>query len=278
MIGVQEIIPSLPLRDFIRLYQYSEMRLQGESFRKPGSPRPEQCLQFSFQDPYTVIDRNSGISCKAPSIVIAGRQTKRNIDLLASGNIITFTIQFKPDGFYRLFRIPLLRLTNMTPDAVDVIGPEIRILHEQLHQAGSPLEMAVLVELFLLKYLKMVYPLHPIQNAAAIIFKSHGQADLTALASRSSMSVRQFERIFNEHVGVPPKLFSRIVRFTYALDLKYHERHRKWTDIANQAGYYDQMHLIHECKMFTDEVPTEILKTWSPCQRANTSVVPISRL
>jgi hypothetical protein len=75
--------------------------------------------------------RISGNSCKAPPIVIAGRQTKRNFDLLAAGNIITFTIQFQPVGFYSLFHIPLLRLTNLTPDAVDVVGPEIRILDEQ---------------------------------------------------------------------------------------------------------------------------------------------------
>jgi transcriptional regulator GlxA family with amidase domain len=127
--------------------------------------------------------------------------------------------------------------------------------------------MAFLAETFLLKQLKIVQPLQSIQNAAAFIFKLHSQVDLSALVSRSNMSLRQFERIFNEEVGVPPKLFSRIVRFTHALDLKYYEQQRSWADIAISVGDYDQMHFIHECKTFTDEAPSEILKPWSPCQK-----------
>lgn len=271
MIEVQEFLPSSILKETVRLYQYCEMKLQGDMVRKPVSPRPEQCLQFSFQDPYTIINRIDGTSCKAPPIVIAGRQTKRNIDLLASGNVITFTIQFQPVGFYRLFHIPLLELTNLTPDAGDVMGSDIRILYEQLHEASSPIEMAFLAETFLLKQMKLIQPLHPVQSAVASIFSRHGQMDMALLASTSSMSLRQFERSFNEQVGVPPKLFSRIVRFTYALDLKYSDQQRSWTDVAFEAGYYDQMHLIHECKMFTEETPTAILKTWSPCRRTRPS-------
>ena len=250
----------------MRCYHYSETRPGNATLFKPLPSRPEQFLQFSFQEHYTVIDRAFGARAPAPPVVVVGRQTQRNADLVATGVVVTFTIHFQPTGFYRLFHIPLPELTNLTPDAVDVVGPEIMILHEQLHQAGSLQAMVRVAETFLLQKLSTGQPFHPVQTAAAAILNRHGQMSLAALVSSSNVSLRQFERTFTEQVGVPPKLFSRIVRFTHALERKHGEPHRSWTDIAYETGYYDQMHLIHDCKPFTCETPSSLLQTWVPCR------------
>ncbi len=266
MMTVQEFAPSPLLQGYVRFYQYSETRLGNVRLFKPLPARPEQFLQFSFQDHYTVIDRASGVSEKAPPVVVVGRQTQRNADLMATGEIVTFTIHFQPTGFYRLFHIPLPELTNLTPDAVDVVGYEISILHEQLQQADSLPAMVHLAETFLLQKISTGQSFHPVQIAAASILNRHGQMHLTELASASNVSLRQFERAFTEQVGVPPKLFSRLVRFTHALELKHSAQHQSWTDIAYEAGYYDQMHLIHDCKAFADETPSTLFQTWIPCR------------
>jgi AraC-like DNA-binding protein len=266
MITVQEVAPARLLQAYVRFYHYSVTRLDNATLYKPLPARPEQFLQFSFRDHYTVIDRASGARATAPPIVVVGRQAQRNVDLLATGIVVTFTIHFQPTGFYRLFHIPLPELTNLTPDAVDVVGPEITILYEQLHQAGTLQEMVRLAETFLLQKMGRSQPFHPVQTAAAALVDHHGLLNLAALVSASHLSRRQFERTFTEQVGVPPKLFSRIVRFTHALERKYREPHRSWTDIAYEAGYYDQMHLIHDCRAFTGETPSALLQTWVPCR------------
>ena len=266
MITVQEFAPSPVLQDYVRFYQYSETRLANATLFKPLPARPDQCLQFSFREHYTVIDRASGTSSKAPPIVVIGRQTQRKIDLMATGDVVTFTIHFQPAGFYRLFHVPLPELTNLTPDAVDVVGLEISFLHEQLHHAGSQQAMVSLAETFLLRKTSRSQPFHPVQTAAASILKRHGQVNLAAMASESNVSLRQFERVFVEQVGVPPKLFGRLARFKHALELKHRKRHRSWADIAYEAGYCDQMHLIHDCNAFADETPSALLQTWVPCR------------
>jgi len=267
MITVQEAPPSSLLQPYIRFYQYTETRTGNTPLLKPLPARPDQCLQFSFQDPYLVLDRASGATTKAPPIVLTGRHTHRHSDLLAVGAVITFTIHFQPTGFYRLFHVPLPELINLNPNAVDVLGGEIRFLYEQLCAAGSLAAMVGLAERFLLCKLNGSRPFHPVQVAAAALLHQHGVVNLSALVAASNVSLRQFERAFTEQVGVPPKLYGRIARFTYTLELKHRKQHHSWTDVAHEAGYYDQMHFIHDCKTFTGETPTVLLATWMPCRQ-----------
>lgn len=267
MMIFQELLPSHLLQNHVRFYHYSETRVGSLTLLKPLPARPEQFIQFSFQDPYTVIERASGKSEKAPPIVIVGRQTQRKADVIASGNVVTFTIHFQPTGFYHLFQIPLSEMTNLTLDGRDVIGTEVGLLYEQLCQVDSFQAMVDLAEAFLLKKMRNSHLIHPVQAAAIAILHQRGSTNLSALVSASHLSLRQFERSFTEQVGVPPKLFSRIVRFTHALECKHREPHRRWADIAYEAGYSDQMHLIRDCRAFAEETPSELVQNWVPCKR-----------
>jgi AraC-like DNA-binding protein len=267
MLTVQEVLPSHFLQAYIRFYQYSETRPGSAPLYKPLPARPDQCLQFSFQDPYIVIDRASGATTKAPPVVVTGRHTQRHTDLLVTGVVVTFTIHFQPAGFFRLFNIPLTELINLNPNALDVIGREVGLLHEQLCEAGSLPAMVRRVEAFLMRRLSGSQPFHPVQSAAAVMLNQHGLVNLPSLVAASNVSMRQFERTFSEQIGVPPKLFSRLARFAHALELKYSRQHCSWTEIAHEVGYYDQMHLIHDCKAFTNETPSTLLDSWRPCRQ-----------
>ncbi len=68
---------------------------------------------------------------------------------------------------------------------------------------------------------------------------------------------RQFERKFNEHMGVSPKLYARIIRFDYVFRLKNRHPEKDWLSIALECGYHDYQHLAKEYKEFTGCTPTE---------------------
>lgn len=267
MITTQEFTPSPLLQEFVRFYHYTETRLEGATLFKPLPARPEQFLQFSFREHYTIIDRATGTTGMAPPVVVVGRQTQRKIDLLATGDVLTFTIHFQPTGFYRLFHIPLPELTNLTPNAADVIGGDIRVLYERLQEAPSPQAKVSLAESYLLKKMRSVQSYHPVQTAAAAIQNHRGQVSVAALATACNLGLRQFERVFAEAVGVQPKQYCRIVRFAHVLELKNKGPHRSWTEVAYEAGYFDQMHLIRDCKAFADETPSALVQTWLPCRQ-----------
>jgi len=266
MITVRELLPSPPLRDYVRSYHYTEMRLGRTNLFKPLTARPELMMQFSVRRRFTVVDHRSGVAAKAPDVVLVGRQTRRNLDLVATGHLTTFTVHFQPTGFYRLFQMPLTHVTDLTPDAVDVVGPEIRGLHERVEESRSPQEMAGYVEALLGARIDASRPFHPVQTAAASMLRRRGTVDVRALAADSELSLRQFERVFLDQVGVGPKLFSRIVRFAHALQSKSQQPDGSWTEVAAEAGYYDQMHFIRDCHSFGGETPSKLIETWMDCR------------
>jgi AraC-like DNA-binding protein len=60
---------------------------------------------------------------------------------------------------------------------------------------------------------------------------------------------------------VPPKLYSRIVRLNYALQLKGTRADLSWTDVTYEAGYFDQWHLVKDFKSLAGETPSGFLRT-----------------
>jgi methylphosphotriester-DNA--protein-cysteine methyltransferase len=58
-------------------------------------------------------------------------------------------------------------------------------------------------------------------------------------------------------VGLTPKLYARIKRFELVV------RHLNgaaidWTTVAQHCGYFDQSHLIRDCKSLSGFTPTEL--------------------
>jgi AraC-like DNA-binding protein len=53
-----------------------------------------------------------------------------------------------------------------------------------------------------------------------------------------------------------PKLFARIARFEAALGTKACSDTLSWTEVAQEFGYHDQMHMIHDFAEFAAETPT----------------------
>ena len=266
MISVTELFPSPPLREYVRSFHYTRMTLGAETLFKPLTARPEQMMQFSLREPFTVIDHASGAKATAPDVVLVGRQTRRNLDLLASGDLATLTVHFQPTGFYRLFHVPLRHLTDLTPDAVDVVGREVRVVHDRIVDSQSAASMVGHVERFLLGKLDARRPYHPVQTVAATLMSPRAVTDLRAVAADSELSLRQLERAFVEQVGVGPTVFRRIVRFARALQSKSDQPHRNWAEVAAEAGYYDQMHFVRDCRSFGSESPTALMETWMDCR------------
>jgi AraC-like DNA-binding protein len=55
-------------------------------------------------------------------------------------------------------------------------------------------------------------------------------------------------------------LHARILRFEAALDSKARFPDKSWADVAQEFGYYDQMHMIHDFRRFTGDTPSNILR------------------
>ncbi|MEO8359629.1 MAG: helix-turn-helix domain-containing protein, partial [Vicinamibacteria bacterium] len=93
---------------------------------------------------------------------------------------------------------------------------------------------------------------------------SSGAVELTALADVLHLSARQFRRRFEFAVGLPPKRFSRLIRFQRVFEQKREGDARAWSQVALDCGYYDQAHFNRDFKAFTGVRPKDIVKDADP--------------
>ena len=95
-------------------------------------------------------------------------------------------------------------------------------------------------------------------EAVAMMQQSHGVASIERAAEVFCRSRRQFERVFQEAVGVSPKLVAQISRFQHAAASAVHTA--SLADLAAKAGYADQSHMAHEFKRFANASPKRFVQ------------------
>ena len=250
---------SAALRPYVWAYGMTTGRVDAVPLRIPLPARPKQLLTFSFADRFRLLRPGSGPGDSTPRVTAVGPQSSSRAGLSAFGRIDNFTIHFQPSGFNLLFGVPMTELADAAYDAHAVIGPEVSTLEHELGDIPGFAERIQLIEKRLLPLARCHSHPDAVAVAANRLFASHGIHRVSAMATASGLSIRQFERRFLAQVGVPPKLYARIIRFNAVLDHKLQFPSRPWSRIANDHDYYDQMHFVHDCRAFTGEPPSRFL-------------------
>ena len=96
-------------------------------------------------------------------------------------------------------------------------------------------------------------------NLILEIHAKNGDITIQSLAKKFDIGYKRAERLFRQYVGISPKMYARIVRFNFSVKLFNHPLYTL-TDIAYQAGYFDQNHFIKETVKFTGYTPSKLLK------------------
>jgi AraC-like DNA-binding protein len=193
-----------------------------------------------------------------PKSIITGRQVNR-IQLTMGYKNLTIKVGFQPGGLYRLLGIPLKEfLLDEAFDSADVLDKDIRFVNEQLQEAATYDSMVYIVERFLLQKKEKLREKLPIDEVLSQLIQKGGLMNIDDISKQACVSVRQLERQFQQRIGIPPKHFARLTRFSKAWVLKENNIALKWTHIAYTCGYFDQMHLIRDFKDFAGVTPSVI--------------------
>lgn len=255
------LAPSPALREFVRGYVYEYDR---ETTRRPILPDLETRLAFFPRGRCRVFDyRMQAIDVIARAVVI-GPQTRRWVDLYPTRQVAGLFVEFQPGGFHRLFGHDTSALANYAHPAADVVGRGITCVLERVEAAASPQEMVRAVERYLASRLSAARSLHPVDRAAHSLAATHGGIDAWTLAERAGLGDRHFRRRFTEHIGMPPKHYAKVARFTFALSLKTSRPSMTWAAVSQQAGYFDQMHLVKDFKALTAAPPSTLFDQLAP--------------
>lgn len=221
-------------------------------------PLPEQCLLFYPLDP---VDANYLLANKQMRLYtccLVGPQTN-TIQLQLGHQHVVIKVSFQPGGLYRLLGIPMQELLQVEAfNASDFLGNLIIELQNQIWESENFLQMVNQIEDALLKFSKRLKEKLPIDQVLQNMLQAGGLMSMDQAASDACLSIRQFERQFKQRIGLSPKFYSRLIRFSNAWILKENQPNITWTAIAHQTGYFDQMHLIRDFKEFAAVNPKQI--------------------
>jgi AraC-like DNA-binding protein len=106
------------------------------------------------------------------------------------------------------------------------------------------------------EYLKgLPFQINPVENALECIFLSNGMLTIASICERFGITERQLERHFKKYIGLSPKFYARLIRFSYIFQIAQ-EKKLSWTEVGLESGFYDQPHFIKNFKAFTGEDPS----------------------
>jgi AraC-like DNA-binding protein len=192
----------------------------------------------------------------ADAIVCGPRSEVFSIDMTIPTAILG--VHFKPGGAFPFFPLPVHELFNAHISLEALWGSEAGILRERLLAAPTVDAKFRVMEKALLNRARRPLDVHPAVAYAMQEFEN-GSRSITDIAEQIGYSPQWFRRIFQEEVGLAPKVYYRIRRFQQVLNLVTPGQPVDWAEIALACGYFDQAHFINDFQSFTGFSPTAYL-------------------
>lgn len=224
----------------------------------PFVPSHNRFLCFYLADQVRVQKQGGAFEQRARAIIIGPQLAPVTLDLGCYHQTVVATL--KPAGLHRLLGIPLADIVDCDYDARLLLGPEIEELLDRLHQGCTAAAQNDTLQRYLLAKLPQLRPALAFDEVMRDQIRAGGQLSVEELANRACLSTRQFERLAHQRLGLPPKLYARLIRFSHAY--RYKEAHpaAAWSDITYRCGYFDQAHFIRDFKHFAGLTPTGLLQ------------------
>lgn len=168
-------------------------------------------------------------------------------------------IVFRPGGTTPFFSTCTHLFTNLETSLEDIWGSRTHALRERLQEQSTPQAKLDALEAALIERLHVSRDAapHPLVEYAVTTLNAAPAATTVAELSRTAgISPRRLSQLFAEHVGVSPKLYSRIQRFQRAVQMLHRGAEVPWAELALSCGYYDQSHFANDFRAFSGISPT----------------------
>ena len=198
---------------------------------------------------------------KNDTLVLYGQNLKP-FEFYASGHLTIIAYFLHPHILNNFFRISANEITDQIIDLSLLQQARGINLKEQLLNAPSLDARLQLMNAYITKLAEAIRTdVNPsINYATQAILKNNGLISLKNIHKELRVTERTFQRLFEFHVGISPKTFSRVCQFNSAFQQLSSKRFVKFSDIAYDNGYADQSHLTRVFKEFTNYSPKEYLK------------------
>ncbi len=218
---------------------------------------PDGCAEIvlNFADPF-IHHPGSHPAYAQPLSLCAGQLTTA-IRIRPPERVDIWGIRFQPWSAARLLDAHAGELRDQLP-ALDSVSGGMSAALAHIGDVVPDHRYAAIVDAIGQRMSK-VRPAAPmLRSAVRYVMAQREPMTVRMLAERTGVSVRRLQTQFAEQVGMPPKLLMRIARFQHALAIARDNPSLAWARVAQQAGYHDQAHLIHDSHDLAGVTPGDL--------------------
>jgi AraC-like DNA-binding protein len=216
----------------------------------------EMILQIGarFRD----VDTSGVTRDEFPRACLTGMQLTPAVIEAPSEPCCVMGIRLKPIGAYMLLGRPAALSQGATFDLTDILGADPAELTEKCQSARSVEERLRLVDGWLCALLARAHEAHPaVVWVTRGLERTDGRESIAALRAQAGVGAARLVDTFRDHVGMTPKRYARVLRFSRALSLL--QRGGALADAAMAAGFYDQPHMNADFREFAGMTPAQFV-------------------
>jgi AraC-like DNA-binding protein len=237
----REHAPSPALRRIVACY----WTLRSAPGARSHRVLPDGCLDLLFD-------------LARPSASVVGVMTRAIVAPAAPASF--FGVRFQPGEAPSVLGLDGRETRDELFGIADAWGPLGRELSDRVLSAPSSAARIREVEAALLAHGARARAPDPrVRSAVEMVRASRGAIEVASLARAVQLGERQLERAFDQHVGLGPKAFARVMRLQ-AVRAALARGVPSWAALAAELGFADQAHLAREVRALAGVTPGELVR------------------
>lgn len=201
------------------------------------------------------IDSNGTTNKDLSHDLIIGAQ-KKHYTVHQNTNSYIIGIKFKQGGAFHFFNTPMKEFSHQIINLHDVLNGESEKLRYKLLEAKNQEDIQRILDHYMI--IKTGFTNKSSMLVDSVINKvkvSDLPNKIKDLSNTAKISHKHLITLFNQIVGLSPKLVHRLNKFTTVVDVIQERNQVNWPQVAYECQYYDQAHLINEFKSFSGISP-----------------------
>lgn len=246
--------PREELRKYVRYYWVLE---SDEPFSVLTFPIGCSQIIFHKKSPLYIPE----IEKKHYPFTISG-QVNFSAHIQSDGNLEMIVAVFYPHTISIFIDTPPSDFYNLEISGYDLHNFQLNEIATRIFDCSSCIKSIRMLEKWLMTKIKHSLNLERTAFSINQILQNPN-IPINCLADSACLSSKQYQRIFQEFVGMNPKEYARIVRFQKALWM-LQCGNRNYPDIAAACGYSDQSHFIRDFKQMSGHTPKSLINICHP--------------
>ena len=253
-----------PLDEVINSFYHTSVAQDGESVTRHVCPNLEMMLIFNFGVPARISFHNSVLDTQVinRTAVIGPLRQMLNYELLPGADALI--VNFKFNGFQRLFNMPLTGLTGQNQEDAELLTDDGRFNCLWTALAALPTTAQRITFLTESATDLLTENDHVLQTVIGDLAKYFNPLvdPVKAIAADTHLSERSIQLKFQKHTGYSVKELLRFLRFKEVIAdiLVRSDQKIDIFDLISRYDYHDQSHLIKDFQYFLGLAPQQFIK------------------